>query len=738
MGDARRGPLQGLRVVDASTGVAGPIAAMLLADLGADVVVVPPLTDVVRDDQHPGAAVWQRGKRVGALPEGRVDVVVSHGPLSGFDLPDSAVHLQVPALLPGVGWPADVESDALASSLLGVALRQHADGPGPVDSVIPVLPIVHGVWAAAATVAALVERQTSGRGQVVTVGGAHGAMVAFAAGLEIDTTAAPAARDGDGGGRVPFYRTYRCGDGEWLFLAALTPRFSELAFAALGVDDMYDDPRIAGRGRAGMLDADNIGWVTDRVAAAFASASRDEWLRRLHDAGCPAGPVLRRDDWLDHPQIAAIGMRVEVDDPVRGPVVMPGHPLVLHASPARVGGPAPAGDVVAQVSWSGPAWVLPSPDASGAAASGPLEGVKVLDLGAVIAGPYAGSLLAELGADVVKVEPPTGDSFRGPGFAAYNKGQRSLSIDLRHAEGRRALLALARDADVVIDNYRPGVLARLDLDRDALAEVNPTIVSLSTTGFGDGGPLGTEAGFDPVLQAMSGMMRAQGGDDRPVFFSVPVNDVTTAALAALGAATAVLHARRTGEGQKVTTSLAAVSAFVQSAEIVRFAGRPAPRVGGRDHRGVDALDRFYEASDGWIRLLAADVDPLDVELDEIGSPTVAALGAWALERTREQAVAALTSQGLRAVPVREPGELLHDPDALRHSIVRPDPRPGREGRWTGGCFAMFDRTPAPSTALAPSLGEHSSEVLAEAGLSEADIAGLVADGIVVQLQPRSG
>jgi crotonobetainyl-CoA:carnitine CoA-transferase CaiB-like acyl-CoA transferase len=175
--------------------------------------------------------------------------------------------------------------------------------------------------------------------------------------------------------------------------------------------------------------------------------------------------------------------------------------------------------------------------------------VRVLDLGAVIAGPYAGSLLAELGADVVKVEPPTGDSFRGPGFSAYNKGQRSLAIDLRRPQGRDAFLALARHADVVIDNYRPGVLARLGLDRDALAAVNPAIVSMSSTGFGDHGPLGEEAGFDPVLQAMSGMMRAQGGDDRPVFFSVPVNDVTTAASVALGVSAAVLHARRTGEGQ---------------------------------------------------------------------------------------------------------------------------------------------------------------------------------------------
>lgn len=750
-----QGPLHGLRVVDASTGTAGPLAAMVLGDLGADVVVVPPLDGGARDDASPGAAVWQRGKRVGTLdtvglgrrgPAEHVDVVISHGPLpADVTLPDAAVHLQVPPYLPGVGWPADVESDALASALLGVALRQHSDEPGPVDSIVPVLPVVHGVWAAAAAVAALVERERSGRGQTVTVAGAHGAMVAFAAGLEIDTSAPPAStKGGDGGGRVPFYRTYRCSDGAWLFLAALTPRFSEIAFEVLGIDDLYDDPRLGGRGRAAIIEADNLGWVTDRVASAFATATRAEWLERLHDAGCPAGPVLDRGDWLDHPQIEAIGMRVEVDDPVRGPVVMPGQPLELHDTPARVHGPAPDPAVVDERGWLTDPWVLPgddlgvgSPDGVDGEGEGigPLAGVRVLDLGAVIAGPYAGSLLAELGAEVIKVEPPTGDSFRGPGFSAYNKGQRSLAIDLRNPDGRDALLELVRDADVVIDNYRPGVLARLGLEREDLDPLNPAIVSLSNTGFGTRGPLGSDAGFDPVLQAMSGMMSSQGGDERPVFFSVPVNDVTTAATAALGAATAVLSARRTGRGQAITTSLAAVSAFVQSEALVRYAGRPEPPVGGRDHRGPSPLDRLYPVSDGWIRLLAGDTDPADVVLDGLDVASVERIAGWMSSRTRDEAVIGLLAAGLRAVPVREPAELLEDPVAIEHQIVRPDPRPGR---WTAGRFAVFDRTQPEPTNAAPRLGEHSVEILTSAGLAADHVARLVADGVVVQWQPRSG
>src|SRR5439155_16988449 len=144
------------------------------------------------------------------------------------------------------------------------------------------------------------------------------------------------------------------------------------------------------------------------------------------------------------------------------------------------------------------------------------------------------SLLGELGCDVVKVEPLTGDSFRGPGFAAYNKGQRGVALDLRNPDGKEAFLGLVRSADVVIDNYRPGVLKRLGIDWESLRSVNPDVISASITGFGEGGPFGEDAGFDPVLQAMSGMMRAQGGESDPVFYTVPVNDVAASAVIAFG------------------------------------------------------------------------------------------------------------------------------------------------------------------------------------------------------------
>ena len=183
----------------------------------------------------------------------------------------------------------------------------------------------------------------------------------------------------------------------------------------------------------------------------------------------------------------------------------------------------------------------------------------MLDLGTIIAGPYVGSLLADLGADVIKIErPPLGDEFRvahggrgGSSFDAYNRDQRSAMLDLSPGDDRLVFDRLVGSADVVVDNYRAGVASRLGITYDQLAAVNPEVVTVSISAFGDTGPLGRRPGFDPVIQAMSGIMRAQGGPvqaDSPAFLTVPINDVLAAGLAALGACAALLARTRLGRG----------------------------------------------------------------------------------------------------------------------------------------------------------------------------------------------
>ena len=701
--------LRGVRVIDLSSGMAGGLAAMELADFGADVLRIgtPPAGD------DPGAMVWHRGKsflgeasdvEVAALLADADVCVVSDPPsrLAGSPWAAAAactanprlVHVATPPFLSGEApWASGVGSDELLAAWAGTSLRQASVEDVPVESIYPHLTTVQGIWAAACAVAALVERERSGLGQAVVVGGLHGALVASGAAFNFDPAAPEPApgrpRPGGSGGAVPFYRTYRCGDGQWLFLAALTPRFTELAFRVLGLTGLLEDERLGGKGRAAILLPEHSGWAIETIAAVFATRPRDEWLAALAEAGCPAGPLLERDDWLDHPQLAAIGM---VHETVDG-VVMPANPI--HLDPPRAS--------TSELSTLG-GWKL----RNGRDGEGPLAGLRVLDLGAIIAGPFGASLLGELGADVIKVEPPSGDSFRGPGFAAYNKGQRGIVLDLQREEGRAAFLRLVETADVVVDNYRPGVLGRLRLRYDDLVEVNPAIVTLSVTGFGEGGPLGNEPGFDPVLQAMSGMMTAQGGDADPVFFTVAVNDVTTAASSALAVCVALFDRARTGNGRRIWTSLAGTSALLQAAALVRYPGRPTAARGGPDFPGPSDDDRYHRAADGWVRVRGRVAD-----------------ARWAT-RSRRELVAELTEAGIDAAPACAPKELVEV--LVAEDALQRDTRPGREGWWTVGRHARFSRTERNDTLVAPSLGEHTREVLSEAGFTDGDIEALLTSG----------
>ena len=563
------GPLDGVRVLDASTGIAGPMAAMYLADFGADVVKLePPGGDPGR--ARPGFAMWNRNKRgividpADAAARARrdaflrgadvclfsetLDALTHHGldPETVRAGNGRLIYLHMPPFLPdATPWPGGGESAAMIEAGTGVAMRQPSVDPVPVDSVSPYVLYSQAMWGATAAVAALVEREASGAGQTVGVGGLHGMMQAMAYDLTLIPGAPFQPRPGGPGGSMPHYRLYECNDGRWLFLAALTPAFFLPVLDMLGLMHILADERLDGDPLAVAL-PENVLWAIGLLREAFLRRPRDEWLRLLAEIGCPSGPVEDRDDWLDHPQIEAIGMRAELDDPERGRVVMPGLPLNLTRSPAAIRTPAPTLGQHDAVVEPWPPQPSAPPDAP--ARDGPLAGVRVLDLGAIIAGPHAGALLAELGADVVKVETLDGDFMRllGNGIVAFNKGKRSLSADLRSEAGHAIFLDLARDADIVIDNYRAGVLERLRIDYASVRAVNPEISTISLTGYGEGGELDAAPGFDPVLQAYSGMMDAQGGDGDPAFNRLPVNDVSSAATLALGAVLALLHQRRGG------------------------------------------------------------------------------------------------------------------------------------------------------------------------------------------------
>ena len=733
----------GLRLVDFSQGLAGPMAAMLLADLGAEVVKVePPCGDRVGD--RPGYLACNRNKQVLTLDLDTADgmaaarELIAGADVALFDYAPSrmaALAFEAEPLMarhPGLihAWMPPYgtrghysempPSHSLLSALTGNAYHQGAFSDVPIHLVLPVLWHSQAVMGAAAIGAAVRELTRSGQGQSVVVGGLHGAAATSMYARMANGSHFPRYRPGQN----PGYRLYRCGDGQWLFLGALFDVFVHRALAVLGLGDV-----------AQLARSDPFG-AADRIQKVIATRSREEWLAELRAKDVPCAPVQSREQWFASPTIAEAGMRVSLEHPRLGPVDMPAPPARLSETPAVV-------RHLPQAITDPPAWSPRVPTGTGGVARLPLEGVRVLDLGAVVAGAYTGTILASLGADVIKIEPPEGDRWRSDaaGFLGINRGKRGLGLDLKHAEARAVFFELARAADVVIDNFRVGVKTRLGIDHSSLAAVNPAIISCSITGYGDVGERASRPVFDPLLQAESGMMAAQGGDEDPIVQTIAVNDIAAAAVAVM-AVVAALNARElTGKGQEIVTSLMAQSLLYQLGEMVTYDGRPDSDKGAVDCTGIRALHRYYACADAWLgiecntaaeaealeRALGMSLGPAPLEAPREGAVAGQLAGVFA-GMNRSEALALLAAAKVPSAPVIQPADVWDDAWLAENdfSTCWHHPRLGEVLTPTG--YARFSGGGNGLWRPAPDIGEHSAEILAEAGLSPDAIARLMGQG----------
>jgi len=237
------------------------------------------------------------------------------------------------------------------------------------------------------------------------------------------------------------------------------------------------------------------------------------------------------------------------------------------------------------------------------------DGIKVVELGGYIVGALCAALLADLGAEVIKFESPQGDGLRpqGGSFQGWNRGKRGIVVDLHKEEGKKILQQLAVEADVLVHNLRPGVAESWGADYEALSSLNPRLVYLAMPGFGLDGPDAANPCFDPLVQAASGVMAAQGGPGNPpVFLRVPLADDTGAMLGAYSVALALFQRARTGRGQFVHGSLLNASLAAQAGEFLSYSGKPEPpRMG---NVGTDAINRMYQAEDDWLYIGCKDED----------------------------------------------------------------------------------------------------------------------------------
>ncbi|MGV8882992.1 MAG: CaiB/BaiF CoA transferase family protein [Rhodoglobus sp.] len=387
-----------------------------------------------------------------------------------------------------------------------------------------------------------------------------------------------------------------------------------------------------------------------------------------------------------------------------------------------------------------------------------LAGYRVIDCSIAMAGPFAAQRLGDLGADVIKVEPTTGEWQRhasaggaagnqiNVSFLSLNRNKRSVALDLKNADGKKALQELVRTADVFLQNYRPGVAARLGVDYESLKAINPSIVYVSISGYGEDGPYRDRPGQDLLVQAMSGAMLSAGRDgDEPSPAGQYLADAVTASTAFEGVLAALLHRERTGEGQLVTVNMLDAITTLQMQELSVFTVGNKPQQRSKEalaHVYIRAPYGIFRTADGFMALAFADPERLG---ELIGEPAFAGwtgeAHGWSHRDEMHERIAVklalaptehwldlLGAAGMWVGPVYSYQDLVDDPQIAHNGTFVEYEHPTEGLVKTPGFPYKFSATPPAITRGAPLTGEHTREILAEAGFDSEAIEAMLAAG----------
>ncbi|MDQ7910144.1 CoA transferase [Phytohabitans sp. ZYX-F-186] len=734
------GVFAGIRVVDFGHHVAGPLAALLLADNGADVVHVdrPGALDPPgggAGDQWPDAYL-NRGKRritldlrdpadrdVARRLAGRADVVIENfrpGVLDRYGL--GWTDLDRPALvycsLPG--FPADDPragvagwEGVVAAATGNCRVRSGQAPPGwdpsrPTYSAIPMASNFAAFAAAYAIVAALVGRHRTGLGERIEVplysamfeaiGGAGAYPVAR--GL---TTERPLAGNGSGG--------YRCADGRYVQFNPIgaSTRFLRWFLDAAGAggwaaDGLTDRARMDREPHLARL-------LRDRLAALFLTRPAQAWEDLAASAGVPLVRTRTTVEWLTDPHARESGQVVQLADPVLGPLWMPGAAVGVEGVPAALS-PRHLPDADRAAVLRSLVDGVEEPAGTGAAEL-PFAGTRVVDLTQILAGPTAGRLLGELGADVTKINSPQ-RKVGAHGFV--NRGKRTVLLDVESPRGQDVLWRLLDGADVLLQNFPRRTAERYGLSWAHVRARRPDLVYVSVSCYGYGGAWESRRGYETQAQAASGIMCRAGGDGPPRVLG-PYNllDYGTGVLAAFAAALGLYRRATTGAGAHAHTSLTQAATHHQGVHLVGADRRPATEPSGPYALGTGPAHRFHRAADGWL-FVAAPGDPPDLDF---GSAPAA---EW---------VAKLRAAGIAAHEVVGLAELMADP-AVRARGLAVTQRSEEAGEVVMPGIAIgLTRTPARLGAPVRRPGADGPAVLAAGGYGDRDIEDL-ARGWVLQ------
>ena len=495
--------------------------------------------------------------------------------------------------------------------------------------------------------------------------------------------------------------------------------------------DLYALPEVGGDFYTMMSSAAALARVNAELEEHFATQPSTYWITLLSDHGLAAAPVNSREQWIQSDIVAANGGFVIEEDARVGAVRMPSAPIIVDGA-APVPGALPAAE--AQQEHHEPPWQegrAPRARATGEYLM-PLAGIKVIDAASFIAGPFVSSVLSEYGADVIRVEPPTGDTYRAfpIQFLSINRYKRGLALDMPSPEGARTMLDLLGSTDILVENLRPARMERIGLSDDALAQANPQLIHVGVSAYGLAEAWADSPGFDPIFQARSGMTIAQGGDGYPTDSGVPTVDTATGVLGAIGALAGLHRKLHHSRGTDIGTSLAQAVTFLQFSEFTTYEGSPEPAVGKADYRGSSDFHRLYECADGWIALNADEEDKRLALLDALNATDAKQLESLLYALSSNEVIATLSGIGVDAVRALSLATSFTDPFALANQLttVVDETQFGRAA--IVRAYSDWSTTQGRRPAAEFAIGEESVAILTEAGLNQQRIEELLNSGVV--------
>ena len=786
--------LKGLRVVDLTRGPAGGLASMIMADFGAEVLVID-APEPHGIDELASTPMWRRGKRSLTLDTkdtaqrdtleellAGADVCLVNWRSQALEaqaLDFERVHARHPHLIychisgfgsrgPKANYPGYEHLVAAASGRMQ-AFAGICDREGPVYSALQVGTHATAQSALSGILAALLVRDATGAGQLVETSMLQG-MLPYEQGAMIGRqfperfgAMYPDLPSNEPPMPTLHYHPAQAGDGRWLQFGNLLPHLFDNFLMVTDLIDIVADPDFEPTQLA--LPPEKYEPFRDRMLRRLQDRPAADWMNDcIANGSVVATTYQTTQDALKDPDIVANGHAISRDD---GGIQL--GPLArMTKTPAQPGPPCEPDS-----GWSD-RWRTdprPRPEANNAEKL-PLAGVRVLEIATIIAAPLGASFLADMGAEVTKIEQVNGDPYRefamGVGSARVNAGKRSISLNLKSPEGQAIAVKLAAEADVLIHNYRPGVPEKLGISYDQIAAVNPNIVYLQVNGYGPDGPGAQRPSTHPIPGAAMGGVLYQMGDRIPaeqqdipalrtwtrrLMRANELNPDPNTAMVVCSSALLGLNAlKRTGEGQRILIDMFGANAYANHDDFLAYPGKPPRTMPDEGLHGLHPTYRLYAAAEEqWVflaipeakekrrfveRLTALGIEVDIAILNSNDETTVSHLGDIFKGKDAEFWEAQLAPEGVGCVRADRysPVEFWwHDPQVHALNLTQPSEHPAWGAYDRHGANVTFGGR-QPQLKPPPTAGQHGNELLAEIGYDEAAVAKLFARGIIWQEQ----